>query len=753
MNDIVFLLFRATLFLSAAFGIALVLLWATRCRSWFVHRTVWLAVLLLGVLAFVPWSRTLELPVLASGESLAAVPRTAIELESFNSNTEEEVVSSEWRVASESIPVVQTRYSLLSASQLILALWLAGMVLIPLRQLVRFVRVRYLLRDTSEPCGDWSAEWEQLQTENNTDGNGNAAKLIPMRISENFGPALIVEPTTLIVPLEGWDNLSPPERRSVMLHELAHYRRGDVWTSLFARLLALPHWFNPFAYLAIRQYEEAAEWACDEAALGHQGESAAVFAKALVSLQESANVQPILNGAVFQHNIFGQNISRRVVRLMTFNTLNYKESMMKKAFLLCVCALLLGSAFVQIRLTAQQSNNKEAKALTSDATAATTEKAEANSSASLTKEVIEERLITPLFFELTEKSTYADLFKIIKEYRNIPVFWDTKWIKECGETAINSAIAGVEPAQYGTMPLGRALELILDANDLAYIVDDGFLLITTGERVEKMKEQQAEKAAVAKPAVPETYDPDYVQLLWQRVSTAKFKVENTRTRAEAGTGTWTEHEDAKLALAEAVYAWKQATKVRSNKNPEVPMGMLTSPTAGMFIPTTMQYEPSGSLERDIFFNEAKLTALRAKRIALDETMNRPSTIPRSVLTQSIQNDPIFQGLSHQRDVLKAQREKLKPILVRQDDPRLKMYDKEIADLEQQIAESISQEGRMQQIQTELRTQIERQLWAMDMEIRSLEILVAELKEVDQKQNSRSNKDPSIPGRDNDKTNP
>ena len=53
-----------------------------------------------------------------------------------------------------------------------------------------------------------------------------------------------------------------------------------------ARMLALPHWFNPLAWWAVRRYDEAAEWACDLAATGET--STTMYARALVRLGETA---------------------------------------------------------------------------------------------------------------------------------------------------------------------------------------------------------------------------------------------------------------------------------------------------------------------------------------------------------------------------------------------------------------------------------------------------------------------------------
>ena len=60
-------------------------------------------------------------------------------------------------------------------------------------------------------------------------------------------------------------NLTDEQLRMVFLHELTHYKRGDLlikWFSLFVNAL---HWFNPMAYLFAVNVNESCEIACDMA--------------------------------------------------------------------------------------------------------------------------------------------------------------------------------------------------------------------------------------------------------------------------------------------------------------------------------------------------------------------------------------------------------------------------------------------------------------------------------------------------------
>jgi TonB family protein len=55
--------------------------------------------------------------------------------------------------------------------------------------------------------------------------------------------------------------------RVVLLHELAHIRRGDWLTQLAAEGLRSVYWFNPLVWIASRRLRQESEHACDDAVL------------------------------------------------------------------------------------------------------------------------------------------------------------------------------------------------------------------------------------------------------------------------------------------------------------------------------------------------------------------------------------------------------------------------------------------------------------------------------------------------------
>jgi beta-lactamase regulating signal transducer with metallopeptidase domain len=77
-------------------------------------------------------------------------------------------------------------------------------------------------------------------------------------------PALfgIVRPR-LLLPVEMLERLDDRELRHVLLHELIHLKRGDLFVNWAMILVRAAHWFNPAVWLAFRRLRAEQELACD----------------------------------------------------------------------------------------------------------------------------------------------------------------------------------------------------------------------------------------------------------------------------------------------------------------------------------------------------------------------------------------------------------------------------------------------------------------------------------------------------------
>ena len=287
---------------------------------------LWLAV---GVRFVLPWGIPLRLPRPQSAP-LAAAADTVQELGALP--------LPDLATAAPAAAVALPWYARLSLWHALAAVWLAGVLVLALRGIAGYWRLR---RSVALACKA-------------PDGcYGGACVAAPFTLG-------ILRPR-IYLP----DSLQGAARQAVLLHEQTHIRRGDPLTKpLFYAAVCL-HWFNPLAWLAFRGFERDMEAACDEAAV--QGRPLP---------ERSAYCETLLQFAVQGQRVpgsltFGQgSVKGRIVHLLHYRRLG--------AGALAVCIAVVGLCFAACMVRPELSAQPEATtaAPESPATAETAQPAE-----------------------------------------------------------------------------------------------------------------------------------------------------------------------------------------------------------------------------------------------------------------------------------------------------------------------------------------------------------------------------------------
>ncbi|MEX2570727.1 MAG: M56 family metallopeptidase [Gemmatimonadota bacterium] len=162
---------------------------------------------------------------------------------------------------------------------LLVVLWLAGVVLRMSWLGVLFIRTRGMIRGarplTGGSAGPIAREFAALL------GISRHIRVLETdRVSMPLAWGLLRPVIVLPRGIEEW----PEERlRIVLLHELAHIRRWDFFTSLAAEIACAAYWPVPLVWLARRQIRFEQEQACDDRVL-EIGTAAVVYAEHLLAV-------------------------------------------------------------------------------------------------------------------------------------------------------------------------------------------------------------------------------------------------------------------------------------------------------------------------------------------------------------------------------------------------------------------------------------------------------------------------------------
>ncbi|MCH5279564.1 MAG: peptidase M56 BlaR1 [Christensenellaceae bacterium] len=123
----------------------------------------------------------------------------------------------------------------------------------------------------------------------------------------------------------------------VLAHENAHIRRGDNLWRVIAFMTAIIHWFNPFAWLFLKNFLAETELACDARVLAECGEEKRkAYALTLVNSAEQRSV--------FASAFGGARIRIRVDQILSYKKLSLASSIFFIALAISIAYVLLTNA-------------------------------------------------------------------------------------------------------------------------------------------------------------------------------------------------------------------------------------------------------------------------------------------------------------------------------------------------------------------------------------------------------------------------
>lgn len=148
----------------------------------------------------------------------------------------------------------------------------------------------------------------------------------------------------VLLPVGFAGHLPPRQLTFVLLHELAHIRRGDLAVAAAQRLVQILWFFHPAVWLASRLVEQHRELACDQDALARSGASRRECGEAFLSVVawvHGREVEPTATLAMFDPT---RVLKRRLMQILTDSRPGHASRWLGAAYLAFAAAVTLPSA-------------------------------------------------------------------------------------------------------------------------------------------------------------------------------------------------------------------------------------------------------------------------------------------------------------------------------------------------------------------------------------------------------------------------
>ena len=196
---------------------------------------------------------------------------------------------------------------------LIPIIWLVGSLLLLVRLSISLVLTRRLLRA--------SKIVEAI------DAAGYDFSSMNIRILENSSvtsPIVVGCFRHSIILPGNWRNWTTAKLSSVLAHEISHVRRWDGLVSFGAEINCIINWLNPFSWIVRRKLSRLAEYSCDQAAIGSNGDRLRYARHLLEIASSNRNSIPNVGIAMAARSDIGKRIERILNATHPFSARNSK---------------------------------------------------------------------------------------------------------------------------------------------------------------------------------------------------------------------------------------------------------------------------------------------------------------------------------------------------------------------------------------------------------------------------------------------
>ncbi len=177
----------------------------------------------------------------------------------------------------------------------------------------RWWQVRQAVRNASEAA----VLTDALETAQRLAGFHSSVRL--KTVGEQVSPAVcgLFHPVILL-PRTLAENLSATSLRTILVHEIVHLRRRDVWVNCAQALLQIVYWWHPLLWFANGSIRRVREEAVDDAVMLALRDDSAEYASTLLQVARLALPRPLINLGLVGILETRSALRQRIERLVNF---------------------------------------------------------------------------------------------------------------------------------------------------------------------------------------------------------------------------------------------------------------------------------------------------------------------------------------------------------------------------------------------------------------------------------------------------
>lgn len=146
----------------------------------------------------------------------------------------------------------------MSLQSILMLIWLAGMVVFTLYQIVNYNTFRKSVKRWSKPVTDENT----IRIFNEIKSSLNESRSLDFRICKSVSTPMvfgIIKPKLLLPDYDYTER----ELAVILRHEMVHFKRNDIWYKLILVIANGINWFNPLVYVMVNAANKDIELACD----------------------------------------------------------------------------------------------------------------------------------------------------------------------------------------------------------------------------------------------------------------------------------------------------------------------------------------------------------------------------------------------------------------------------------------------------------------------------------------------------------